>query len=121
MSKQDKELKKIQNSVKEAASSMNDSLDKLQDSMKPLIDLSDLESKINSLTKISSLIVEQGKEGKDDESDASSIFETMDTIVNMVNETPNDKELGKTIRHFIWEITGEEDSTKDEDQLDLFD
>ena len=113
MSKTDKELKKIQNNVKKATESMSDTLSKLQDSMKPLADLSDLESKINSLTKMKDIIVNNET---NDESDAPNIFETMDTILDIVNNTPNDKELGKTIRQFMRELT--EDKPKD--QLDLF-
>ena len=41
----------------------------------------------------------------------------LDEIINMVNSTPNNMELGKKIRQRYWEI---EDQEKNHDQLSLF-
>ena len=109
--------------MKKDIKSMTDSLKKLEEEIKPLFDFNDLTKQLKSLKTVTA---ESMKHLKDNEgetcmhgnswhsecSDCNDI-NTIDDVFLLVEEFPNDAELGAAVRQLYWEHHTDSDDTED--------
>ena len=111
---------------------------KIEKELQPLMELNDLESSIEQIKNVvnmtkdikdSSSSEDEGETCMHDNSWHSNCSDceelnTIDDLFTLVENTPNDKELGKKIRQIYWAYTNDNADSGDEPsdkQLNLFD
>lgn len=104
MGKQDKELKEMMDRLNSWGSTLEKFdtgiKDKMKDISKPLSSISDLSKSIQDLKDITNKTHDMSNSVEDTE----DIELTLNTIWDMIEDTPNNMQLGKKIRQFYHEL-----------------
>ena len=122
--------------LKDIESQITNLTSELEDKMKPLLNFDGLQDTINNFTDIVNSSTKTKDKAKDEgetcmhnnswNSNCSDCEElnTIDDLFTLVENTPNDMELGKKIRQIYWAYTNDNADSGDEptdEQLNLFD